>query len=144
MNMIIKIDINDNDYAEKIFNILNKKVNGLWGICDKYFDDKLDELYDLNDKESLMEYKDISIQRDDIKDWIFNNNIPSEEKENAINIIKQSVLYLIKNSFSNDSLKYLEDVIKISFPKSMNAQWENGEAIFYSPNTYSINKFLLF
>ena len=91
-----------------------------------------------------MEYKDISIQRDDIKDWIFNNNIPSEEKENAINIIKQSVLYLIKNSFSNDSLKYLEDVIKISFPKSMNAQWENGEAIFYFPNTYSINKFLLF
>ena len=137
--MIIKIDINDNDYAKKILDILNKKVNGLWGICDKYFDDKLDKLYDLNDKESLMEYKDISIQRDDIKDWIFNNNIPSEEKENAINIIKQSVLYLIKNSFSNDSLKYLEDVIKISFPKSMNAQWENGEAIFYFPNKYSIN-----
>ena len=44
--MIIKINVNDNDFAEKIEDILETKVNGLIFITDEYFNKQLDELKD--------------------------------------------------------------------------------------------------
>ena len=55
----------------------------------------------------------------------------------------QSVLFLIKDKFQKD-LNYLEDSIEIEFPKSIDCEWENGEVIYYIPNSYTENKFLLF
>lgn len=141
--MIIKINVNDNDFAEKIEDILETKVNGLIFITDEYFNKQLDELKDKDAPEDVRKYVDISIQRDNVRDWLYEEKIPKDKIDEAKNIIKQSVLFLIKDKFQKD-LTYLEDSIEIEFPKSINCEWENGEVIYYIPNSYTENKFLLF
>lgn len=141
--MIIKININDNDFAEKIEDILETKVNGLIFITDEYFNKQLDELKDKDAPEDVRKYVDISIQRDNVRDWLYEEKIPKDKIDEAKNIIKQSVLFLIKDKFQKD-LNYLEDSIEIEFPKSIDCEWENGEVIYYIPNSYTENKFLLF
>ena len=141
--MIIKINVNDNDFAEKIEDILETKVNGLIFITDEYFNKQLDELKDKDAPEDVRKYVDISIQRDNVRDWLYEEKIPKDKIDEAKNIIKQSVLFLIKDKFQKD-LNYLEDSIEIEFPKSINCEWENGEVIYYIPNSYTENKFLLF
>lgn len=59
--MIIKINVNDNDFAEKIEDILETKVNGLIFITDEYFNKQLDELKDKDNLEDIRKYVDISI-----------------------------------------------------------------------------------
>ena len=141
--MIIKINVNDNDFAEKIEDILETKVNGLIFITDAYFNKQLDELKDKDAPENVRKYVDISIQRDNVRDWLYEEKIPKDKIDEAKNIIKQSVLFLIKDKFQKD-LNYLEDSIEIEFPKSIDCEWENGEVIYYIPNSYTQNKFLLF
>ena len=141
--MIIKINVNDNDFAEKIEDILETKVNGLIFITDAYFNKQLDELKDKDNPEDVRKYVDISIQRDNVRDWLYEEKIPKDKINEAKNIIKQSVLFLIKDKFQKD-LNYLEDSIEIEFPKSIDCEWENGEVIYYIPNSYTENKFLLF
>lgn len=141
--MIIKINVNDNDFAEKIEDILETKVNGLIFITDEYFNKQLDELKDKDAPEDVRKYVDISIQRDNVRDWLYEEKIPKDKIDEAKNIIKQSVLFLIKDKFQKD-LNYLEDSIEIEFPKSIDCEWENGEVIYYIPNSYTENKFLLF
>ena len=141
--MIIKINVNDNDFAERIEDILEAKVNGLVFITDEYFNKQLDELKDKDAPENVRKYVDISIQRDNVRDWLYEEKIPKDKIDEAKNIIKQSVLFLIKDKFQKD-LNYLEDSIEIEFPKSINCEWENGEVIYYIPNSYTENKFLLF
>ena len=141
--MIIKINVNDNDFAEKIEDILETKVNGLIFITDEYFNKQLDELKDKDAPEDVRKYVDISIQRDNVRDWLYEEKIPKDKIDEAKNIIKQSVLFLIKDKFQKD-LNYLEDFIEIEFPKSIDCEWENGEVIYYIPNSYTENKFLLF
>ena len=141
--MIIKINVNDNDFAEKIEDILETKINGLIFITDEYFNKQLDEFKDKDTPEDVKKYVDISIQRDNVRDWHYEEKIPKDKIDEAKNIIKQSVLFLIKDKFQKD-LNYLEDSIEIEFPKSINCEWENGEVIYYIPNSYTENKFLLF
>ena len=69
--------------------------------------------------------------------------IPKEKMNEAKDIIKKSILFLIKDDLKRN-LEYLEDSIEIEFPKSINCEWENGEVIYYIPNSYTENKFLLF
>ena len=78
-----------------------------------------------------------------MRDWLYEEKIPKDKIDEAKNIIKQSVLFLIKDKFQKD-LNYLEDSIEIEFPKSIDCEWENGEVIYYIPNSYTENKFLLF
>ena len=141
--MIIKINVNDNDFAEKIEDILETKINGLIYITDEYFNKQLDELKDKDTPEDVKKYVDISIQRDNVRDWIYEEKIPKEKMSEAKDIIKKSILFLIKDDLKRN-LEYLEDSIEIEFPKSINCEWENGEVIYYIPNSYTENKFLLF
>ena len=141
--MIIKINVNDNDFAEKIEDILETKVNGLIFITDEYFNKQLDKLKDKDAPEDVRKYVDISIQRDNVRDWIYEEKIPKEKMNEAKDIIKKSILFLIKDDLKRN-LEYLEDSIEIEFPKSINCEWENGEVIYYIPNSYTENKFLLF
>ena len=141
--MIIKINVNDNDFAEKIEDILETKINGLIFITDEYFNKQLDKLKDKDTPEDVKKYVDISIQRDNVRDWIYEEKIPKEKMNEAKDIIKKSILFLIKDDLKRD-LEYLEDSIEIEFPKSINCEWENGEVIYYIPNSYTENKFLLF
>ena len=126
--MIIKINVNDNDFAEKIEDILETKVNGLIFITDEYFNKQLDELKDKDAPEDVRKYVDISIQRDNVRDWIYEEKIPKEKMNEAKDIIKKSILFLIKDDLKRN-LEYLEDSIEIEFPKSINCEWENGEVI---------------
>ena len=141
--MIIKINVNDNDFAEKIEDILETKINGLIFITDEYFNKQLDKLKDKDTPEDIKKYVDISIQRDNVRDWIYEEKIPKEKMNEAKDIIKKSILFLIKDDLKRN-LEYLEDSIEIEFPKSINCEWENGEVIYYIPNSYTENKFLLF
>ena len=141
--MIIKINVNDNDFAEKIEDILETKINGLTFITDEYFNKQLDKLKDKDTPEDVKKYVDISIQRDNVRDWIYEEKIPKEKMNEAKDIIKKSILFLIKDDLKRN-LEYLEDSIEIEFPKSINCEWENGEVIYYIPNSYTENKFLLF
>lgn len=141
--MIIKINVNDNDFAEKIEDILETKINGLIFITDEYFNKQLDKLKDKDTPEDVKKYVDISIQRDNVRDWIYEEKIPKEKISEAKDIIKKSILFLIKDDLKRN-LEYLEDSIEIEFPKSINCEWENGEVIYYIPNSYTENKFLLF
>ena len=141
--MIIKINVNDNDFAEKIEDILETKINGLTFITDEYFNKQLDKLKDKDTPEDVKKYVDISIQRDNVRDWIYEEKIPKEKMSEAKDIIKKSILFLIKDDLKRN-LEYLEDSIEIEFPKSINCEWENGEVIYYIPNSYTENKFLLF
>lgn len=141
--MIIKINVNDNDFAEKIEDILETKINGLIFITDEYFNKQLDKLKDKDTPEDVKKYVDISIQRDNVRDWIYEEKIPKEKMSEAKDIIKKSILFLIKDDLKRN-LEYLEDSIEIEFPKSINCEWENGEVIYYIPNSYTENKFLLF
>lgn len=141
--MIIKINVNDNDFAEKIEDILETKINGLIFITDEYFNKQLDKLKDKDTPEGVKKYVDISIQRDNVRDWIYEEKIPKEKMSEAKDIIKKSILFLIKDDLKRN-LEYLEDSIEIEFPKSINCEWENGEVIYYIPNSYTENKFLLF
>ena len=141
--MIIKINVNDNDFAEKIEDILETKINGLIFITDKYFNKKLDKLKDKDTPEDVKKYVDISIQRDNVRDWIYEEKIPKNKIDEAKDIIKKSILFLIKDDLKRN-LEYLEDSIEIEFQKSINCEWENGEVIYYIPNSYTENKFLLF
>ena len=141
--MIIKINVNDNDFAEKIEDILETKINGLIFITDEYFNKPLDKLKDKDTPEDVKKYVDISIQRDNVRDWIYEEKIPKEKMNEAKDIIKKSILFLIKDDLKRN-LEYLEDSIEIEFPKSINCEWENGEVIYYIPNSYTENKFLLF
>lgn len=141
--MIIKINVNDNDFAEKIEDILETKINGLIFITDEYFNKQLDKFKDKDTPEDVKKYVDISIQRDNVRDWIYEEKIPKEKMNEAKDIIKKSILFLIKDDLKRN-LEYLEDSIKIEFPKSINCEWENGEVIYYIPNSYTENKFLLF
>ena len=141
--MIIKINVNDNDFAEKIEDILETKINGLIFITDEYFNKQLDEFKDKDAPEDVRKYVDISIQRDNVRDWIYEEKIPKEKMSEAKDIIKKSILFLIKDDLKRN-LEYLEDSIEIEFPKSINCEWENGEVIYYIPNSYTENKFLLF
>ena len=141
--MIIKINVNDNDFAEKIEDILETKINGLIFITDEYFNKQLDKLKDKDTPEDVKKYVDISILRDNVRDWIYEEKIPKEKMSEAKDIIKKSILFLIKDDLKRN-LEYLEDSIEIEFPKSINCEWENGEVIYYIPNSYTENKFLLF
>ena len=141
--MIIKINVNDNDFAEKIEDILETKINGLIFITDEYFNKQLDKLKDKDTPEDVKKYVDISIQRDNVRDWIYEEKIPKGKMNEAKDIIKKSILFLIKDDLKRN-LEYLEDSIEIEFPKSINCEWENGEVIYYIPNSYTENKFLLF
>lgn len=141
--MIIKINVNDNDFAEKIEDILETKINGLIFITDEYFNKRLDKLKDKDAPEDVRKYVDISIQRDNVRDWIYEEKIPKNKVDEAKDIIKKSILFLIKDDLKRN-LEYLEDSIEIEFPKSINCEWENGEVIYYIPNSYTENKFLLF
>ena len=141
--MIIKINVNDNDFAEKIEDTLETKINGLIFITDEYFNKQLDKLKDKDTPEDVKKYVDISIQRDNVRDWIYEEKIPKEKMSEAKDIIKKSILFLIKDDLKRN-LEYLEDSIEIEFPKSINCEWENGEVIYYIPNSYTENKFLLF
>ena len=141
--MIIKINVNDNDFAEKIEDILETKINGLIFITDEYFNKQLDKLKDKDTPEDVKKYVDISIQRDNVRDWIYEEKIPKEKMNEAKDMIKKSILFLIKDDLKRN-LEYLEDSIEIEFPKSINCEWENGEVIYYIPNSYTENKFLLF
>ena len=141
--MIVKINVNDNDFAEKIEDILETKINGLIFITDEYFNKQLDKLKDKDTPEDVKKYVDISIQRDNVRDWIYEEKIPKEKMNEAKDIIKKSILFLIKDDLKRN-LEYLEDSIEIEFPKSINCEWENGEVIYYIPNSYTENKFLLF
>ena len=141
--MIIKINVNDNDFAEKIEDILETKINGLIFITDEYFNKQLDKLKDKDTPEDVKKYVDISIQRDNVRDWIYEEKIPKEKMSEAKDIIKKSILFLIKDDLKRN-LEYLEDSIEIEFPKSINCEWENGEVIYYIPNSYTENKFLIF
>lgn len=141
--MIIKINVNDNDFAEKIEDILETKINGLMFITDEYFNKQLDKLKDKDTPEDVKKYVDISIQRDNVRDWIYEEKIPKEKMNEAKDIIKKSILFLIKDDLKRN-LEYLENSIEIEFPKSINCEWENGEVIYYIPNSYTENKFLLF
>ena len=141
--MIIKINVNDNDFAEKIEDILETKINGLIFITDEYFNKQLDKLKDKDTPEDVKKYVDISIQRDNVRDWIYEEKVPKEKMNEAKDIIKKSILFLIKDDLKRN-LEYLEDSIEIEFPKSINCEWENGEVIYYIPNSYTENKFLLF
>ena len=141
--MIIKINVNDNDFAEKIEDILETKINGLIFITDEYFNKQLDKLKDKDTPEDVKKYVDISIQRDNVRDWIYEEKIPKEKMSEAKDIIKKSILFLIKDDLKRN-LEYLEDSIEIEFPKYINCEWENGEVIYYIPNSYTENKFLLF
>ena len=141
--MIIKINVNDNDFAEKIEDILETKVNGLIFITDEYFNKQLDKLKDKDAPEDVRKYVDISIQRDNVRDWLYEEKIPKDKIDEAKDIIKKSILFLIKDDLKRN-LEYLEDSIEIEFPKSINCEWENGEVIYYIPNSYTENKFLLF
>ena len=141
--MIIKINVNDNDFAEKIEDILETKINGLIFITDEYFNKQLDKLKDKDTPEDVKKYVDISIQRDNVRDWIYEEKIPKEKMNEAKDIIKKSILFLIKDDLKRN-LEYLEDSIEIEFPKSINCEWENREVIYYIPNSYTENKFLLF
>ena len=141
--MIIKINVNDNDFAEKIEDILETKINGLIFITDEYFNKQLDKLKDKDTPEDVKKYVDISIQRDNVRDWIYEEKIPKEKMNEAKDIIKKSILFLIKDDLKRN-LEYLENSIEIEFPKSINCEWENGEVIYYIPNSYTENKFLLF
>lgn len=141
--MIIKINVNDNDFAEKIEDILETKINGLIFITDEYFNKQLDKLKDKDTPEDVKKYVDISIQRDNVRDWIYEEKIPKEKMNEAKDIIKKSILFLIKDDLKRN-LEYLEDSIEIEFPKFINCEWENGEVIYYIPNSYTENKFLLF
>ena len=141
--MIIKINVNDNDFAEKIEDIVETKINGLIFITDEYFNKQLDKLKDKDTPEDVKKYVDISIQRDNVRDWIYEEKIPKEKMNEAKDIIKKSILFLIKDDLKRN-LEYLEDSIEIEFPKSINCEWENGEVIYYIPNSYTENKFLLF
>ena len=141
--MIIKINVNDNDFAEKIEDILETKINGLTFITDEYFNKQLDKLKDKDTPEDVKKYVDISIQRDNVRDWIYEEKIPKEKMSEAKDIIKKSILFLIKDDLKRN-LEYLEESIEIGFPKSISCEWENGEVIYYIPNSYTENKFLLF
>lgn len=141
--MIIKINVNDNDFAEKIEDILETKINGLIFITDEYFNKQLDKLKDKDTPEDVKKYVDISIQRDNVRGWIYEEKIPKEKMNEAKDIIKKSILFLIKDDLKRN-LEYLEDSIEIEFPKSINCEWGNGEVIYYIPNSYTENKFLLF
>ena len=141
--MIIKINVNDNDFAEKIEDILETKVNGLIFITDAYFNKQLDELKDKDNPEDVRKYVGISIQRDNVRDWLYEEKIPKEKISEAKDIIKKSILFLIENDLKRN-LEYLEESIEIEFPKSISCEWENGEVIYYIPNSYTENKFLLF
>ena len=134
--MIIKINVNDNDFAEKIEDILETKINGLIFITDEYFNKQLDKLKDKDTPEDVKKYVDISIQRDNVRDWIYEEKIPKEKMSEAKDIIKKSILFLIKDDLKRN-LEYLEDSIEIEFPKSINCEWENGEVIYYIPNSYT-------
>ena len=141
--MIIKINVNDNDFAEKIEDILETKINGLIFITDEYFNKQLDKLKDKDTPEDVKKYVDISIQRDNVRDWLYEEKIPKNKIDEAKDIIKKSILFLIKDDLKRN-LEYLEDSIEIEFPKSIDCEWENGEVIYYIPNSYTENKFLLF
>ena len=141
--MIIKINVNDNDFAEKIEDILETKINGLIFITDEYINKQLDEFKDKDAPEDVRKYVDISIQRDNVRDWIYEEKIPKEKMSEAKDIIKKSILFLIKDDLKRN-LEYLEESIEIGFPKSISCEWENGEVIYYIPNSYTENKFLLF
>ena len=142
--MIIRIDVQDNDYAETIAEILDRKTRGMMAIYDDYFYGKLDKYADSDDTDSLKKYREVSIQRDNIKNWIFDDEIPKDKVDEARDILKECVMHLIRNKFSKNDIEYLGNSIEISFPKTMKAEWENGEVIYYIPNTYSENKFMLF
>ena len=141
--MIIKINVNDNDFAEKIEDILETKINGLIFITDEYFNKQLDKIKDKDTSEDVKKYVNISIQRDNVRDWLYEEKIPKNKIDEAKDIIKKSILFLIKDDLKRN-LEYLEDSIEIEFPKSIDCEWENGEVIYYIPNSYTENKFLLF
>lgn len=142
--MIIRIDVQDNDFAEDVLEVLSRKVYGLYSIYDSYFSNELDKYSQNDDEESLKKYKDISIERDAIREMIFDGNVPKDKEKNVKDILKKSIIYLLGSKFNGSDLEYLNDTIEISFPKSMKAEWENAEVIYYIPNTYSENKFMLF
>lgn len=142
--MVIKIDIGDNDFAGRIEEILDRKVNGLIMIWDDYFYDKLEKLGDDGSEAALKEYFRISNLRDDIRKYFWDDEDSEMTKKEVEREIYNSVLYLIENSFSNDDIEYLKETITIKIQKTMKAEWENGEVIYYFPTTYSTNRFLLF
>lgn len=139
--MVIKIDIGDNDFAERVERILDRKVNGLLMIWDDYFYDKLDKLK--GDSEVALYFK-VSDLRDNIREFFWEDGDSKMNKKEVEKEIYNSILYLLDGSFSNDDIDYLKETITINIQKTMKAEWENGEVIYYFPTTYSSNKFLLF
>ena len=53
--MIIKINVNDNDFAEKIEDILETKINGLIFITDEYFNKQLADDILINNPQNILE-----------------------------------------------------------------------------------------
>lgn len=118
-------------------------------ITDDYFNMKMKKVLAKDDEESLKAYKEYSIARDEIRDFLMYGDKKRKAKTYDLQLItkhlKEAIMYLIKDdAISKDSYTYIEQSMDITFPESMNCKWENGEVIYYIPNTYSDNKFLLF
>lgn len=144
--MIVRINVNDNDFASSICEKLASQVDGLTFITDSLFNDLLFRLRDKNDAQSLKDYRDIAETRDEIREFFAYGDEGRKEfnLEEIKKYVKEAILNMIKDKYSEEDMLYLEDSIEISFPKSMNCKWENAEVIYYIPNTYSENHFLLF
>ena len=144
--MIVKIDVNDNDFAETVYDCLNKYVQGIGFITDDYFSAKMKQVVGKDNEKSLIAYKEYSIARDEIREYLMYGDEDNKQYDLKLikKYLKEGIMYLLKDSFSKENYNYLKQSIEISFPKSMKCQWENGEVIYYIPNTYSKNKLLLF
>ena len=120
--MIIKATFNDNDFTHLLEGFFKNFWKYIFLLTEKDLNDLHKSLI-ANDKYHEFEklYK---------KTGENSKSLSDEDKEQVLNYIKANILeYINKNSKEN--YEYLEKNLEISFVKSVQDKWQNGEVIYF-------------
>lgn len=123
--MIIRTTFNDNDYTDYLEEYWNDFMF-------KNYYAEVDLYKHKDDYDSLLKYRNLYIEYHDLLDKIIldKKDITEEDLKHFKDLIKRSIIAFIKYECL-DSIKYLEDNLKIDIVNKVDDTWENREVIYY-------------
>lgn len=128
IKMIIRTTFNDNDYTDYLEEYWNDFMF-------KNYYAEVDLYKHKDDYDSLLKYRNLYIEYHDLLDKIIldKKDITEEDLKHFKDLIKRSIIAFIKYECL-DSIKYLEDNLKIDIVNKVDDTWENREVILFFRN----------
>lgn len=128
--MIIRLTVSDNDF----YDIMYKFAKKMWNYTGtKYSKDLSSD--ELNQLIKEIDEHDAIIQ---LINPNINTKLSKEDEDKVIAYIKKNFEIYLDQHTSKDTKEYLLKNLKISFQKSFEDKWENGEAFYWCQHSGAV------